>query len=334
MEETVKSPGKSMDFDYFTNDLLPKIKNDANINFMGGEPTLHPKFAEMFSQTLESMPPYASLGVFTNGLMPEKALDVLIGASGRNGAITRKVGFAILLNWQTMENISEKNHQRCGEVAETLLRKNGYSVTFSINLYSIEQDLMRQCEEIDAIYQKVGLPKDQMYKIRVSPAFPIVGEDLNVYLPIRQFPQMGRKMIDVVKRFPQLSFRFDCSFPPCFLDELQADEYPLAERFFFHGSQQVPPLEEWNQHHLYFGCADGSPMDIDSKGDCFNCFPFHNMKLGNVSEFKEINSIATARMGARFLNNVFEETKAKEPCRSCPHYMVRCSSGCFSYNFV
>jgi radical SAM protein with 4Fe4S-binding SPASM domain len=334
MEETVQSPGKSMDFGFFMNDLLPKIKNDANINFMGGEPTLHPKFSEMFSQTLESMPPYSSLGVFTNGLMPEKALDVLIGAGGRNGAISRKVGFAILLNWQTMENISEKNHQRCGEVAETLLRINGYSVTFSINLYSIEQDLMRQCEEIDAIYQKVGLPKDQMYKIRVSPAFPIVGEDLNVYLPIRQFPQMGRKMIEVVKRFPQLSFRFDCSFPPCFLDELQADEYPLTERFFFHGSQQVPPVEEWNQHHLYFGCADGSPMDIDSKGDCFNCFPFHNMKLGNVSEFKEINSIATARMGARFLNNVFEETKAKEPCRSCPHYMVRCSSGCFSYNFV
>ncbi len=334
MEETVKSPGKSMDYDYFTGDLLPKIKNDANINFMGGEPTLHPKFPEMFSQTLESMPPYSSLGVFTNGLMPEKALDVLIGASGRNGAVSRKVGFGVLLNWQTQENISEKNHQRCGEVAETLLRINGYSVTFSLNLYSIEQDLMRQCEEIDAIYQKVGLPKDQMYKIRVSPAFPIVGEDLNVYLPIRQFPQMGRKMIEVLKRFPQLSFRFDCSFPPCFLDELEGDEFSLAERFFFHGSQQVPPLEEWNQHHLYFGCADGSPMDIDSKGDCFNCFPFHNMKLGNISEFKEINSIATARMGARFLNNVFEETKAKEPCRSCPHYMVRCSSGCFSYNFV
>ena len=334
MEETVSTPGKSMEFDFFTDQLLPKIKNDANINFMGGEPTLHPNFPEMFTQTLESLPPYSSLGLFTNGLMPNKALDVLIGASGRNGAIKRNIGFAVLLNWQTMENISEKNHKRCGEVAETLLRINGYSVTFSINLYSVEQDLMRQCEEIDALYQKVGLPKDQPYKIRVSPAFPIVGEDLNVYLPIRQFPHMGRKMIDVLKRFPQLSFRFDCSFPPCFLDEIEADEYHLAERFFFHGSQPVPPLEEWNRHHLYFGCADGSPMDIDAKGDCFNCFPFHNMKLGNIEDFKEINNIATARMGAKFLNNVFEETKTKEPCRSCPHYMVRCSSGCFSYNFV
>ena len=334
MEETVRTPGKSMDYNFFMKDLLPKIKKDSNINFMGGEPTLHPKFPDMFSQTLENMPPYSSLGVFTNGLMPEKALDVLIGASGKNGAISKKMGFAVLLNWQTLENISIKNHQHCKEVAETLLRINGYSITFSINLYSTEQDLMLQCEEIDTIYQNVGLPNDQTYKVRVSPAFPIVGEELNVYLPIRQFPQMGRKMLEALKRFPQLSFRFDCSFPPCFLDDLKANENHLAERFFFHGSQQVPPLEDWNQNNFYFGCADGSPMDIDSKGDCFNCFPFHNMKLGNINEFQEINNIATARMGARFLNNVFEKTKAKEPCRSCPHYMVRCSSGCFSYNFI
>ena len=75
-------------------------------------------------------------------------------------------------------------------------------------------------------------------------------------------------------------------------------------------------------------------MDIDSKGDCFNCFPFHNLKLGNVSDFKEVNSIAMAQMGSKFLHTVFEKTEAKEPCRSCPHYMVRCTSGCFAYNFV
>ena len=75
-------------------------------------------------------------------------------------------------------------------------------------------------------------------------------------------------------------------------------------------------------------------MDIDSKGDCFNCFPFHNFKLGNVADFKEVNPIAEARVGSRFLNHVFEKTEVKEPCKSCPHYMVHCSSGCFAYNFV
>lgn len=75
-------------------------------------------------------------------------------------------------------------------------------------------------------------------------------------------------------------------------------------------------------------------MDIDFKGDCFNCFPFHNLKLGNVRDFKEVNSIAVARMRSKFLTEVFEDTQAKEPCRSWPHYRVRCSSGCFSYNFV
>ena len=41
-----------------------------------------------------------------------------------------------------------------------------------------------------------------------------------------------------------------------------------------------------------------------------------------------------AKIGSKFLNTVFDKTQAKEPCRSCPHYMVRCTSGCFAYNFI
>jgi len=334
MEETVKTPGKSMEFDFFAGELLPKIKTTPVINFMGGEPTLHPRFNDIFNTTLETVMPYTSLSVFTNGLMPDKVLDLFLKTAGIHGSMKQNIFFAILLNWQTLENISERNHERCHEVAERLLRKNGYGVTFSINLYSKNQDLYTQCQQIDAIFQKVGLPADQKYKIRISPAFPIVGEEKNVYLPIRDYPHVGKTMLKILREFPQMCFRFDCSFPPCFLDEVQEEDYPLVERFFFHGNQQVPMLDEWNTQDLYFGCADGSPMDIDSKGDCFNCFPFHNLKLGNIQEFKEVNAIASARMGAKFLNTVFDSTEAKEPCCSCPHYMVRCSSGCFAYNFI
>jgi len=334
MEETVKTPGKSMEFDFFLDQLLPKIRSSPVINFMGGEPTLHPRFDEIFSQTLSTVNPYTSLNVFTNGLMPEKVLDLMVKTARVDGSVKRNIYFSILLNWQTLENISAKNHQRCKQVAERLMKTNGYSVTFSINLYSKTQDLLTQCTEIDAIYQKVGLPRDQKYKIRVSPAFPIVGEANNIYLPIRDFPKVGRSMLKILKQFPQLCFRFDCSFPPCFLDEIEEEEYPLAERIYFHGDTQLPNLTEWKDQDLYFGCADGSPMDIDGKGDCFNCFPFHNLKLANIKSFKEVNSIALAKMGAKFLTTVFEATEVKEPCKSCPHYMVRCSSGCFAYNFV
>ena len=192
MEETVRTPGKSMDFDYFTNELLPRIKNSPVINFMGGEPTLHPQFNDIFTQTLDTMSSYTSLGLFTNGLMGDKVLDLLVNVGGRDGALKRKITFSVLLNWQTLDNISEQNHERCQEVAETLMRKNGYSITFSINLYSKDQDIESQCEQIDAIYQNVGLPKDQQYRIRVSPAFPIVGGESNIYLPIRDYPKLGR----------------------------------------------------------------------------------------------------------------------------------------------
>ena len=234
-----------------------------------------------------------------------------------------------------MENISERNHQRCREVAEAFLAENGYCLMFSLNLYSVEQDLETQCREIDAIYQDMGLPEGQSYKIRVSPAFPIVGEQQNnVTLPIKDFPRMGRKMIDLLKEFPQMTFRFDCSFPPCLLDNISEKEYPLVERFFYHANQPVPDITKWKDQDLNFGCSDDSPMDIGPTGDCFNCFPFHDFKLGKVQDFKEVNDIAVKKMHTKFLGHVFEDTQPKEPCKSCPHYMVTCTSGCFAYNFV
>ena len=78
MEENVKTPDKSMDYGFFLNELLPRVKNASLINFMGGEPTLHPHFNDILSRTLESMQPFSFLGIFTNGLMPDKVLDLLL----------------------------------------------------------------------------------------------------------------------------------------------------------------------------------------------------------------------------------------------------------------
>ena len=133
MEETVNTPGKSMDFDYFTQEMLPKIKTSGGINFMGGEPTLHPRFNEMFTTTVNAMSPYSNLGLFTNGLMKDHVLDLLEQTVSSQGSIQQHITFAVLLNWQTRENISEKNHERCHEVAKRLLKINGYGVTFNIS---------------------------------------------------------------------------------------------------------------------------------------------------------------------------------------------------------
>jgi radical SAM protein with 4Fe4S-binding SPASM domain len=333
MGEAVHTPDKSMDYDFYIDDVLPRVKNATLINFMGGEPTLHPRFTDILTSTLDNMMPFSFLGIFTNGIMPDKAFDLLLNTVGKGGSIERQIHFSVLLNWQTRENTTEKNHRRCREVAEAILSKDGYSLMFSLNLYSTRQELYTQCQEIDDIYQRLGLPPGQKYKIRVSPAFPIVGEQGNITLPIRDYPKMGRMMLELLKDFPQMCFRFDCSFPPCFLDEIKEDEAPLVERFYYHGSQPVPAMKDWEKD-FYFGCADDSPMDIDPKGDCFNCFPFHNFKMGNVKDFKQVNELAITRMHTRFLSHVFEDTTPKDPCKTCPHYMVRCSSGCFAYNFT
>ena len=57
MEETVKTPGKSMEYDYFQDEFLPKIKNAPIINFMGGEPTLHPSSLIFFKTRMTPFSP-------------------------------------------------------------------------------------------------------------------------------------------------------------------------------------------------------------------------------------------------------------------------------------
>ena len=104
MEENVKTPDKSMDYDFFQNELLPRVKNASLINFMGGEPTLHPRFNDMLSKTLDNMQSFSFLGLFTNGLMSDKVLDLLLNLVGRGGSIERQIQFSVLLNcrpWKT-----------------------------------------------------------------------------------------------------------------------------------------------------------------------------------------------------------------------------------------
>ena len=279
MEEHVQTPSKSMDYQFFQDDLLPRVKSVSLINFMGGEPTLHPRFTDILSSTLDNMLHFTYLGIFTNGLMPDKALDLLLETVGPNGSIQKQIEFSVLLNWQTKENTTEKNHQRCRESAEAILETNGHSLMFSLNLYSVDQELHTQCREIDEIYQDMGLPESQKYKIRVSPAFPIVGEQENVSLPIRDYPKMGRMMIDILKEFPQLCFRFDCSFPPCLLDTIKEKNIHWSSGFFYHANQPVPDVRQWQNQDLYLGCADDSPDGCRSDGRLFQLFPLPQFKI-------------------------------------------------------
>ena len=70
MEEHVQTPSKSMDFQFFQEELLPRVKNVSLINFMGGEPTLHPRFTDILSETLESMLHFTYLATLPGSVVP------------------------------------------------------------------------------------------------------------------------------------------------------------------------------------------------------------------------------------------------------------------------
>ena len=167
------------------------------------------------------------------------------------------------------------------------------------------------------------LPPGQKYKIRVSPAFPIVGEEGNgnVTLPIRDYPKMGRMMLELLNDFPQMCFRFDCSFPPCFLDEIQGRRIrPWSSAFFIMAANPVPAYQ-----------AIGRPTDVllsavpttarwTSTRKVTVSTVFHSTisKWGISSEHKQVNELAITTMHTKFLSHVFEDTEVKGTLQNLP----------------
>lgn len=133
----------SMEDFKFVLDFLRR-SNDGNVRLIGGEPTLHPKFHDIFLEAVMS-PWVNSVLVFTNGTYDDKIGDLLY-----LGALHKPV--SVLINYNSPESVGKFNWGRINQNLKNAHRGGKVKVTLGINFFKPDQNygyFLDACKEYD-----------------------------------------------------------------------------------------------------------------------------------------------------------------------------------------
>lgn len=194
----VKDASLPGEYKFMSMEALGKIisflkKSDTKvISFLGGEPTLHPKFRDMVEFAINEG---FDLKVFSNGLMPKETAQFI-----RDHKANLKV--IINLNHPRQQDRTQLEH-----VHGSLGILNG-KAALSCNIYRADMDLQYLIDTI------LNFKLDR--RIRVGIAVPILGEK-NAFLARDHYRSVGKKLADFSDKCGEhdIGLGFDCGFTLC-----------------------------------------------------------------------------------------------------------------------
>jgi radical SAM protein with 4Fe4S-binding SPASM domain len=201
--------------------------------FLGGEPTLHPRFAE-FVRLARARG--KTIAVFSNGWMPEASLAALEALSAEE--------CGVVLNLTTTGAGAENPDRQ--QRRKTVMRRLGSRAQPGVNLYRADQEL----DFISRLIDDCGLKR----AVRVGLAQPVLSGS-NTFLPPKEYHTVGDRLARYALRAAQEGIRveLDCGFVRCmFSEETLSDLIELGADM------------EWRCSPI---------IDIDVDGKAFHCFP-------------------------------------------------------------
>lgn len=176
--------------------------NALQVRFLGGEPTLHPRFPDLLDLATKLN---KKIVIFSNGLIPEISLEAIEKYSAKE--------LIVLIN----VNVLFDNHEKQRITAKirnvfTRLRGKGqlgYTI-FKRNFSFIP--LMELIEEFDLIKS-----------IRLGIAQPTNWD--NKYLPVRFYPFIGQKIASFAEKLKEedIIIEMDCGFVRCMFSDNEMD---------------------------------------------------------------------------------------------------------------
>jgi len=260
--------------------------------FLGGEPTLHPLFADFVRRAQERG---KMIVVFTNGLMPQPALEALealpagqcsvvmnASASGKPGTAGRFSGPP----WEALRRLGQKIQPGCN------IDRPDFDLDWVIDLIT-----------------ETGCKR----AVRLGLALPALGGE-NVSLPVRSYPQAGGRILQFAERAAAAGVRveFDCGFVRCMFSDAAAAR-----------------LEELGAD-LGWRC---SPIiDIDTDGSAFHCFPLEEKYSAPDGFLLDPRWNAAALRGLFETQTApYRQAGIYKECAVCPykHHQI-CSGGCLA----
>ncbi len=167
--------------------------NYKRLKLLGGEPTLHPKLADIVTRGLQRN---MEIIIFTNGLWSKKIQKLFQDLEDP------QIRFVFNVN---EPHLHKKSENRIQNKALKIAGKRG---SISFNIHRENFDLLFLCN----LLEMYGL----LRIIRLGLACPIVGTN-NVYLPTHKLEQVGHRLIQQLRRLEKRNIlgSFDCGFPLC-----------------------------------------------------------------------------------------------------------------------
>ena len=166
--------------------------------FLGGEPTLHPRFAELVHRARARN---KTVVVFSNGLMPDASLEALLDLPDECGGVIMNV-----------TNMGDADKTDSTLRRKYVLTQLGVKAQPGCTIYRTDQDL-------DFL---IGLIIDCACKraIRVGLAQPVM-DGRNQYLPTRDYQKVGERLYQFAIRAARegIKIELDCGFVRCMFSE-------------------------------------------------------------------------------------------------------------------
>ncbi len=220
------------------------------MRFLGGEPTLHPAFADFAAYSLARG---FSVTVFTSGIMAPKVKADIRRVFETIPRAKEKLSFLC--------NINDPAKSPPEEVpaVEDFLQEFGGSVTPGFNIYTLDFDLQFLFEYI----LRYGLKRN----IRLGITHPILRED-NMFIRPEDMRAMMQRLLGFLPQFLKLDVvpSLDCGFPLCALTDEELGRFHKAAR-----------------GKLHFSC--GLPLDIGPDMQVWSCFPLSAINKKSIYEF-------------------------------------------------
>ena len=164
------------------------------VSLLGGEPTIHPQFAEMMDRAIARR---FRVLVLSGGLIPERVMKKL--------ETTSKDELSVMMNIAPPGGEFSRREE---EKQKEVMRRLGSKVVLGLNIDSPGVALDFLLDWIDE-YQLERA-------VRLGLAHPIVG-GANAYLDPRDYPAVGRRVANFAfkARDADVQIEFDCGWVPC-----------------------------------------------------------------------------------------------------------------------
>lgn len=280
-------------------DHLISIGVTDSLNLMGGEPTLHPQFFEIFKMALTYRSRnlnFIPINIFSNGLFSHETAELI-----------KREACPIMINVNYPDNYSDSDW--------SLLKKNLSIVADSKS----SEPLLTLSLNIDRPGRNFGylleLAKQfNIKKIRADLSRPNPNRS-NTFVDMEQIPEVIPSLLNFIKKCNSLGItvNMDCALPICCISNKQLQDF--AE----------------NNVELGFKCSGG--IDVTPNLEFWHCAPLRSISFGKITDYANGNEIVNEI--ERKTHHLRWHVESKKECNSCKWLSVRvCQGGCLSFKNI